>query len=344
MQVHELNRLLESGQELPLDVWDRWLWRTDAAEPATTDCLLNEMHLLGLIIARYRAMREPRLSDYVLNIPRIVHTRNRVSSLTPRQLKDVVEDVQMHWKEYVQDPALAEELADCVDACMVRFGEINLRPTPCEDVSMAEATGPPTRLNQPTLRRIISILFVLYRHLHMYHNCKTPERSAIVSIPQVEAYHVAASLETFNRYTMHMDLPPAGRLLYRQDFAGYYNCISQAVYFHFPSYERKVQLPLETLRAGGQPVYDLAPLMEMYPDIELRYEDEQLKDGAWNWVIMGYRVYLVSPRKEIFHSDDLIALLGAALEGGGLDRAVDQGPNALLHGELELLEKGKATA
>ena len=322
--VSALNRLLESGQDLPPDIWDRWLWGTDAAEPGTVHCLLNEMHLLGLIIARYRAMREPKLSQHVLNIPRLTHTRNRVSSLSPRQLKDVVEDLQMHWTLYLEDATLADEIADCMDACMARFGEINLRATPCDDVSMAEATmGPPTRLSQVTLRRFVSIFFVLYRHLHMYHNCLPPDTQATLEVPQFEEFHVSASMETFNRYTMHMDIPPASRLIYRQDFAGFYNCISQVVYFHFPSYERKVQLALKKLREEMPPIYALAPLMEMFPDITLRYEDESIDDGEWHWVIMGYRVYLVSPSREVFYSNDLVTLVTLAigrLEGRGLDR------------------------
>jgi hypothetical protein len=328
--VAALNHLLESGHDLPPDIWDRWLWHTDAAVPGTPECLLNEMHLLGLIIARYRAMREPKLSQHVLNIPRLTHTRTRVSTLSPRQLKDVVEDIQMHWVQYLEDPSLADEIADSMDACMARFGEINLRATPCDDVSMAESgiTGPPNRLSQVTLRRFVSIFFVLYRHLHMYHNCQPPRTGYTLDVPQFEEFHLSASMETFNRYTMHMDIPPAARLIYRQDFAGFYNCISQVVYFHFPSYERKVQLPLKTLRTGKHPIYALAPLMEMFPDITLAYEDEPLDDGAWHWVVMGYRVYLVSPRMEIFYSDDLVALVTTArgmLEGGGLDRL--EGPD-----------------
>ena len=189
-------------------------------------------------------------------------------------------------------------------------------------------------LSQVTLRRLVSILFVLYRHLHMYHSCRPPpaHRGNVVAVPQFETFHLSASMETFNRYTMHMDLPPAARLIYRQDFAGFYNCISQVAYFHFPSYERKDQLPLEKLRAGKYPIYALAPLMEMFPEIKLVYEDENMDASAssWHWMIMGYRIYLVSPGfADVFYSDDLIALALAAvagqglLEGDGVDDALE---------------------
>ena len=111
--------------------------------------------------------------------------------------------------------------------------------------------------------------------------------------------------------TMHSDLPPAARLLYRQDFSGFYHCVSQVVYFHFPSYERQDQIGLEELREKGSPVFTLAPVCEMYPEIILCYEDDTLTDNAWNWVLMGKRVFLVRPNGSILWSPNLLVLLGA---------------------------------
>ena len=308
--VATLNRLLESGADLPSPaaLWDRWLWGCDAAEPGTPQCLLNEMHLLGLLIARYRALREPGLRDFVL--PTTHHLKSsRVGALSPRQLKDAVDDLQMHWERYLEE----DQLADVVDALMARFGELNLGPIArCDDLSMVE-TGRPDRLSETTIRRFVSVFYVLYRHLHMLHHSSAPappSLAAAASIPEIQEFHVQAAMETFQRYTMHADLPPAARLLYRQDFAGFYNCVSQAVYFHFPSYERKVQLPLEDLRARQPPMYMLAPLMEMYPEIPLRYEDERIDGASWSWVLMGARVYLARGVGEIYSTEG--GLLAAA--------------------------------
>ena len=143
----------------------------------------------------------------------------------------------------------------------------------------------------------------------MYHTCQQiPEETDTSGIETIQEFHVQASMESFYRHSMHMDLPPAARLLYQQDFAGFYNCISQVVYFHYPSYERKSQISLEMIRSGKEaPLHSLGPLMEMYPDIHLCYEDELLEPNAWNWVIMGSRVYLVNPQMEIFYSRNLAA-------------------------------------
>ncbi len=302
-----LNSLLESGGDLPNAVWDAWLWRCDLAEPGSVDCMLNRMHLLGLAIARYRAMREPELANVCLGLQGVVHFQTNVSKLTPRQLRDVVDCLQMHWSRYMDDTP-AEILLETVDACMVRFGSMNLGPCLLEDVSMRDSACE-HRMSLSTLRRFVSIFCVLYRHLHMDHFATEP--TAFADYEPIQDFHVQASQEAFYRFAMHSDLPPAARLLYRQDFSGFYHCVSQVVYFHFPSYERPNQLSLQELREGGSQVFALAPVSEMYPEIQVCFEDDTPQAGAWSWFLMGKRVYLARPDGSVLRSPNLLALLGA---------------------------------
>ena len=89
--ISELNSNFEEGiSNPPPTVWHEWLWECDLAEPAEK---LNKSHLLGLLIARYKALQDPT----EVCVPTMVHKHTRTGTLTPRQLKDVVEDVQMHW-------------------------------------------------------------------------------------------------------------------------------------------------------------------------------------------------------------------------------------------------------
>ena len=302
-----LNSALESGSELPPTLWDQWLWKYDLAEPASAECMLNRMHLLGLIIARYRAMRESELANVCLSLPGIVNFQANVAKLNPRQLKDVVDCLQMHWAQYMETNP-ADTLLETVDACMVRFGGMNLGPCVYEDVNMRDPDSE-HRMSQPTIRRFISIFCVLYRHLHMDHFATEPVEFA--NYEPIQNCHVQASQETFFKFAMHSDLPPAARLLYRQDFAGFYHCVSQVVYFHFPSYERPTQLSLDELRAGDSPVFALAPVSEMYPEINVCFEDDTPNKDGWNWVLMGRRVFLLKPDGSVLGSSNLMALLGA---------------------------------
>ena len=275
--------------------------------PVSVHCILKRMHLLGLLIARYRALKEPALQDVCLNIPGIVNHQTNVSTLTPRQLKDVVDCVQMHWALYIESVPL-ETLLETVDACMARFGAMNSGPCLYKDVNMRDSACE-HRMNLPTIRRFVSIFCVLYRYLHMEHFASEP--TSIGEFELIQECHMQASQETFYKLAMHSDLPPAARLLYRQDFAGFYHCISQVVYFHYPSYERAEQVSLAEIRASGPPVLSLAPVCEMYPEIGVCFEDDAPTPDAWNWFLMGKRVFLVRPDGTVLRSPNLLVLLGA---------------------------------
>jgi hypothetical protein len=167
------------------------------------------------------------------------------------------------------------------------------------------------RMSVLCIRRFATILCILYRHLDLLFRAMPPPGGSVPE--QIEDFHVQASMEAFYRHTMHSDLPPAARMLYRQDFAGFYHCVSQVVYFHFPSYERRVQLDLAALREGTHAVHTLAPLLEMYPEIGLCFEDETPRRGAWSWVMACKRVYLMDGEGNVWYDDSVLRLLGAYL-------------------------------
>ena len=322
MNLSTLNSLFESEtSDPPPSIWHEWLWQCDLSEPVSVDCLLNRMHLLGLLIARHRAQRQPHLMNICVTLPQMVHQHARVAQLTPRQLKDVVEDLQMHWLRYLDENTDVDALTDLVDALITRFGSFCLYPFKYDDVNMRDPVAE-DRMSILTIRRMVSIFCVLYRHLHMVvtAECVGDSVCANADIPVLEDFHVQASQEAFYKHCMHADIPPAARLLYQQDFAGFYHCVSQVVYFHYPSYERRIQLPLDRIRAGTDTVYTLAPVMELFPEIHLCFEDENWKQGVWNWVLMGRRIYLVEPGLQgVWYAASLLTLLGVFLNGSTND-------------------------
>jgi hypothetical protein len=52
-----VENLLHDGHQydpmLPDSIWDEWLWGTDALQECHMDVMMNRMHLLGLLIARW---------------------------------------------------------------------------------------------------------------------------------------------------------------------------------------------------------------------------------------------------------------------------------------------------
>jgi len=180
-----------------------------------------------------------------------------------------------------------------------------------QDPNMRDASCP-DKMNLLCIRRIVSILCILYRHLDLLHRCTPPPETPWTEPEPIQDYHVQASMESFFKHSMHADLPPAARLLYRQDFPGFYHCVSQAVYFHYPSYERRQQPELDVIRTGTRHVNALSPLLEMYPEIELCYEDETPAEGKWTWMLMCNRVYMVNG-EHVWFDESVVRVLGACL-------------------------------
>ena len=103
-------------------------------------------------------------------------------------------------------------------------------------------------------------------------------------------------MDTYYEHMMLADLPPAARITYKQDFAGMYHCVSQVVYFHYPSYERRKPPLLEDVRLGSPAVKALASAMQLDPELKVVYEDDLFDTGCKVVVLMaGGLVYVLEP-------------------------------------------------
>lgn len=98
------------------------------------------------------------------------------------------------------------------------------------------------------------------------------ERSAAIC-SMLKQHHVEASMDFYNVLQQMVTLAPGLRLIYRTNFAGMYNDISQVVYFHNPKFARQPQLP--TVKEIAATTINALPLMtELFPDIPVFYDDD----------------------------------------------------------------------
>ena len=151
IDIVSLNSMLESK---PCDkealracavdaLWERWLWRTDATADVRKECLVNGCHLLGLLIARIRAvLLEPSkvLIKDVLRYEQAFVVDAYVNRLTLRGLRDTIVNLQLCWKVLVEKEDIAN-LYQVVDACFHRFGILALHPLPhheLDDIEQSE--------------------------------------------------------------------------------------------------------------------------------------------------------------------------------------------------------------
>lgn len=331
------NALVEdtSGQEtLPPEIWDQWLWHTDPQASPTADLSLNHCQLLGLLIARYRASRQNAAVGAVpFRNPQLRITDKHICKMTLRELRDSLANVTLQWGTKVatdESPALALQF---LDMCFHRFGEFSwlswdehAKDNPlADDISSIECVPVSDvkrqhRMTFACMRNMLNTFLILYRLLSwqtvsasVSPSSVTTESSETLTAQSeisIEKHHVQASLDIFYKLGMFYDLMPAARLNYMHNFSGLYNCISQPTYFHNPDYERRVQLSLDEIRSGKHDVNTLPALMQMFPEIVLLYEDDDIQakmkaariklaakpssPHMWAWVMTAARaIYLL---------------------------------------------------
>lgn len=330
--------------ELPAEVWDEWLWKTDPEEPLSAEVQMNRCQLLGFLVCLCKGVelltsggsQQPCAArGGTAGAPeRLVLMDQAVSGMTLSELKDTIENLQIEWPQFVgrlsENPHAQRNLdavLALIDQCVARFGALCMHAHPqavLDDLSSVE--GLPSlpdlfRITPTCIRRTVCTFFVLYRHLHLLSVCKevTPEWRD----PGISKYHVEASSDDFNLLCMHLALPVAAKLNYRHDFPGMYNHVSQAVFFHNSEYQRIPRAALESLSTAGIE-HVLPALMQLYPSIPLMYEDDRmdLSDTAppasdWFWLVVAGRVYLVDPQRTVWFSRDATSLLRVHLASLG---------------------------
>ena len=102
--------------------------------------------------------------------------------------------------------------------------------------SQQEAGGNNTvRLNRACIRRFVNVFMAFYRSMHLWEIKQSVDAGAGKDTDQgdcgIRIHHIVAASDDFNKLSMHWDLMPAAKLNYVHDFRGFFNCISQVIFF-----------------------------------------------------------------------------------------------------------------
>lgn len=321
--------LLITG-DLPEEIWEQWLWKTDPEEPYAPEVLMNKCQLLGFLICLCKGM-EP-LAETGATPERLVIMDKPVSAMSLSELKDTIHNLQVEWPEFLKRLSInpnAQENLDAViqhiDQCAARFGSLCLnahQESVLDDLCCIEA-APDTdglyKISYECIRRTVCTFLIMYRHLHLLAVCKTVPGAWVDC--GISKYHIEASGDDFNTLCMHMALPVAAKLNYKHDFAGMFNHVSQAVFFHNPQYQRIPRAKLADISTASVQ-HVLPALMQLHPAIGLKYEEDQMdlsltgQKGGWFWIVVPGRVYLVDPERTVWYSSDVTSLLNVYLMAG----------------------------
>ena len=182
------------------------------------------------------------------------------------------------------------------------------------------------RLNRICIRRFLNTFVILYRHIYLHENSNEPP-ATISMYPfdcGIKLHHIIAASDDFGRIAMNWDLMPAAKLNYMHDFAGMYNCVSQVVYFHNPSYERLKQYRdlVSEISVGNCDAVQVIPcILQLFPQIELLYEEEIFDlttpismSDKYYWILAAKRVYLLTPELNLFYHKNCVMLLALYID------------------------------
>ena len=311
LQLAPLNDQLERTGQLPINLSAHWVWRCTPEEPLTQAAMLNECHLLGLLLCRQQPPGPP------LPPPTpggVVLLGTAPHSMTLTELRDSVDNalIELPTHRHAAHPATA-----FIDGCFHRFGALAAQgggaDTLNDSLIVEEHTDPaaPLKLSRPAIRRFLASFLIMYRHVHL-----AAIAEPVPPAPYdcgIRKHHMEASSDAFGLLAMRMRLPAAAVLNYKQDFTGFFNHISQVVYFHNPAYQPLQRIPLAEA-ARGDPLQVLPAIQLLYPDIRTYYEEDAFDItrplGHWAWIVLPGRVYLAGPDARVYHSDNVTALVG----------------------------------
>lgn len=336
--MRHVNRLLTSNANIETiksilndEHWTHFMWGVDPSQTIDTCGMMNEMHLLFLLLARFQVMFINPVSLTLLGNETFYLYAKRTEHLTLREIFDVIQNLQLHW-HIVIDTVCPSVLEMVLDGCMARFGKLagcTHSADVLDHLEYSETFGSCRRITTSSIRHACAFFLAAYRHLHL-HTCAILLPSLTSDCDLLHHEHLrAASLDDFYRLSMVYDLCIGNIIHYEHEFTGMYHSATQVMYYNNPTYIRRKQLDLaEIMHASAEHGLPLA--LQLYPDVKVVFEDspgffmEPLQNDehvkhplptttkGWRWLLLSRSLYLVTNHGHVFHAktiSPLVALL-----------------------------------
>jgi hypothetical protein len=317
---------------LPVDSHTIWLWKLDPAEECSVTIPMNTCQLFGLILARVCFTANSHVTKVDSNLTLV---DKHLCEFSLRDLRNSMQHMQVEWIR--GNLAAMPDITAAVDGLFATFGRLTMTASSVCDImndqgSVEQLSDDDTlvMMNAACLCRFLNLFLVMYRHIYvhshlqpMQNSCSMDDIDPTTSAPHVKEtgikkHHVYAGVDDFHILSMNWDLMMGAKLIYMHDFSGMYNCVSQVVYFHQSEYERRPTClePVDAVATGVAgdtecaALYTLPSILQLYPEITVTYEEcSEIFDGKWHWLLMGRRVFLVSPEAMFYYDSNITALL-----------------------------------
>lgn len=127
----------------------------------------------------------------------------------------------------------------------------------------------------------------------------------------IKDHHVESGMDCWIELSMTADLNPGNRLVYSHDYRGLYNDVSQVMYYHNPTYQKRGQPRSDLDQIRFTPLNSLPCILEIFPTVSYKFDDcdgplpwladewADLDDAArstkWQWLVSCKEIFLVDP-------------------------------------------------
>lgn len=237
-----------------------------------------------------------------------LHGNKKINDFSLRELLDQIECLQLNCGKIIGN-LMDEDDVDCIyvllKQCLKRMGTIAhhayqnegnvlddvqyVNPLP-KNMTMVLVKKQNINLTQnieygiisrKSLRQGICIFYALFRVYFIISKSTFVDKQDEQHIQRVllalKQHHIESSIDFYNVFQQMVYLAPGMRLVYRTNFAGMYNDVSQVIYFHYPRFCRQSQTPLKDIPYSN--IHLLPLLTQLIPDIPVYYDDDSYIPG-----------------------------------------------------------------
>jgi hypothetical protein len=239
-------------------------------------------------------------------------------------------------------------------------------------------------ISRKALRQSTCVLMILFRIHFIVFNSQIIEleeddedvkRIKNMILNSMKSHHIESSIDFFNNFQQMVYLAPGMRLVYRTNYAGMYNDVSQVIYFHYPRFCRQPQISIDEIPSSSMHMLPL--IAQIMPDIPIFYDDDsyipglnihkvennETKEPKWAWLISCSEIFLLEMlnvekkvKAQIYVSKnkcltDLIYIIikqtgrkigDEAIDTEGVSAILKNGVSLTAHGHVELVSLHKS--
>lgn len=308
-----------------------WLQNFDRSAQPADDTLFNHMHIVGMAlcaVVHNTMTMEPQQYDFITALghfaPRIALCSVPIREMSWRQLSDVVATLQIEFGTLFEPKArggfhCCVKIQRLLLELLARLGFYfthDWKSDHATEGTMEELQGM-VHTNEEGWMSIcddqkVQILDAIHcmgsASWFMLSANAVPDPSS--ELNELHNYHREASLDEFYTLSELADCPVGAVVQYAHKFRHLFHSSSQVIFFHFPSYVRPKQVPLNALRADNADAIAVLPLLQQIsPTIPVLHEHtgagfaEVHAKNKWQWVVFGKVVLLSDSNMKVYHGN-----------------------------------------